>query len=121
MPKGANHCVSVGASFELARLNPGENTVAVEHQNSPSNSVKLFQFGTKSQIASGQLKNAECFRITTFKKSFPQFSIRKKSTGEQPHHSDAPQAHEESPSLPNRHASLPLVILSIISLQRREN
>jgi hypothetical protein len=73
MPKGAFPVVSVGASFELARLIPGENTVAGEHQNSSSNPAKSFHFGAKSQIASGQSKNTECFRILNFNNSFVKF------------------------------------------------
>jgi hypothetical protein len=68
--------ISVGASFELARLIPGENTVTVEHKISPSNSADSFQFGPKSQISSGQSKNTECFRILTFNNCFQKFKFK---------------------------------------------
>ena len=92
MPKGAFPCVSVGTGFELARLIPGENTGTVEYHNSPSNSAegtfisvdlhrnkstKSFQFVPKTQISSGQSKNAECFRILTFNNSFAKFQNKK--------------------------------------------
>ncbi len=41
-----------------------------------SKRTKSFQFGAKSQIASGQSKNAECFRILTFNNCFIKFSNR---------------------------------------------
>jgi hypothetical protein len=69
--------ISVGASFELARLIPGENTVTVKHRISPSVSAESFQFGPKPQIASGQSKNTECFRILTSNNSFVKFQNKK--------------------------------------------
>ena len=82
MPKGAFPVVSVGASFELARLIPGENTGTVEYHNSPSNSAEgtfisvdlhrnksteSFHFGAKSQIAAHHPVYREGHRILNFK------------------------------------------------------
>jgi hypothetical protein len=77
MPKGAFPCVSVRASFELARLNPGENMPAVEPRISPSNSAESFQFGAKSQIAAYHPVYREGQRILNFKNCFVKFPNRK--------------------------------------------
>jgi hypothetical protein len=45
--------------------------------NSPSVSAGSFQFGPNPQIASGQSKNTECFRILTSNNSFVKFQNKK--------------------------------------------
>jgi hypothetical protein len=67
--------------YELARLNPGENTATVEHQNSISNSAESFQFGPKPQIAAHHPVCREGQRILNFNNSFVIFQIQKMTMG----------------------------------------